>query len=192
MAWVGVFHDKPQEITGVKPEGDVSENFTWIEVEDIFTPYVNQDYIVDKSKNTVVPPSKEYFINQLKADLAAIRYNAQNYFIEYDEHKFLTNTTTSNTITAKILDAQLSENPDTFSVNYKSYTGYINLNFSKLKEIKQLITNHIQLCFDREGEITAVLDNMAKKEKSYSKILETFLKEVALGWPLPEKQEGHY
>lgn len=190
MAWVGVFYGKPQEIVGVKPDGDVSENFEWVEVEDVFTPYVNQDYVVEK--NTVVPPSKEYFISQLKSDLASIRYNAQNYYIDYKNNKFLTNSTTSSTIAEKILDAQISSSPEEYTINFKSFTGYITLNLEELKEVKQLIALHVQICFDREAEIVSILDNISKKEKSYAKIVELFLSEVTTGWPLPEKQKDHY
>jgi len=189
MVWVGVFNGAPQEVRDDKPEGETSENFEWVEADSCFTEYVNQDYIVENNK--VVPPSKEYLLDQLKADLATIRYIAQNFKVTYKDFEYLTNNDVSSALTEKIFDAQQSDKPEKYTVNFKSFTGYTTLNLEDLKAIKLLITTHIQICYDREMEILALFDKEFKKEKNLSKIIETYVAAVSEGWPLPNKVEGH-
>lgn len=186
--WVGLFHGKPQEVTPSVPEGDVGENYQWVEVTDAMSFYVNTDYILEKGK--VIPPSKEYFINQIKADLTENRRNYQNYYIKYENNEYWTDDNTHAVITNHIISAQLNENPDKYSVNFKSKTGNVLLKLKDLVKIKQLITEHVQTCFNREAEIIKEIDGKISKLKDYEAILKAYADEICNGWPVPDIKDA--
>jgi len=190
MSWVGFYNGKPQEIVHIQPEGETSENFEWLEVSNDLVPYVNSEYVAENGK--VIPPSKEYFISQLKADLASIRWNAQNYFVEYDGKQVRTDDATLAALTSKIMDVQLSDKKaKEFSWNFKGLSEFFTINYDDAVKIRELISGHQQKCFDRASEIEKVLDGQGKKAKILD-ILAVFLEEVSKGWPLPDKAEGTY
>lgn len=189
MVWVGVLNDRPQEVVWVLPEGVVSDGFNWVEVDEELAPFVNGDYIVEGNK--VVPPSKDYFITQLKHDLATTRYISQNYFVTYNGNEFSTNSATRSVIDSRILEGQL-QNTETYALNFKARNGNVIMSYTDLVNVKLLVAAHIQACFDREAEISELLDTKIGKLKSYTKMVSEFIKECSTGWPLPEKVEGHY
>lgn len=60
----------------------------------------------------------------------------------------------------------------TYICNWKTPTGFVQLNADALKAIGMAVRAHVQACFDREGVLVAAVDNTTYTEAMLN-----------LGWP---------
>lgn len=94
---------------------------------------------------------------QLLQVFAARRYQAEVSGITIDGLSVYTDRTTQNKLTAASNRAQRNAE---YTVNWKLTSGaFINLNATTIIAIGDTVGDHVQACYDREGELAAAVED---------------------------------
>ena len=92
---------------------------------------------------------------QKKAEIAAARYTREIAGTAVNGVQIDTGRDSQALITGAALAAMLDEN---YSLNWKTTSGFIHLTAPEIIAVAQAVRAHVQSCFDREGELVALVD----------------------------------
>lgn len=92
---------------------------------------------------------------QKKAAIAAARFAAETAGTVVNGVLIDTGRDSQALITGAALAAMLDEN---YSLNWKTASGFIHLSAPEIIAVAQAVRAHVQMCFDREGELVAQVD----------------------------------
>lgn len=109
---------------------------------------------------------------QKKAEIAAARYAVETAGATVNGVLIDTGRDSQALITGAALAAMLDEN---YSLNWKTENGFIHLTAPEIIAVAQAVRAHVQKCFDREGELVALVDAAETKED---------LDEIIISWPV--------
>ena len=90
-----------------------------------------------------------------RAEIAAARYEREIAGVEVNGILLDTGRDSQALITGAALAAMLDEN---YSLNWKTTSGFIHLTAPEIIAVAQAVRAHVQSCFDREGELVALVD----------------------------------
>ena len=102
-----------------------------------------------------VPMTLDDFKTQKKAEIAAMRYEAEIAGTVVNAVTIDTGRDSQALITGAAVAAMLD---DDYSLNWKTESGFIHLTAPEIIAVAQAVRAHVQLCFDREGELVAQVD----------------------------------
>ena len=108
---------------------------------------------------------------QKKAEIATARYARETAGTNVNGVTIDTGRDSQALITGAALAAMLDEN---YSLNWKTESGFIHLTAPEIIAVAQAVRAHVQACFDREGELVALVDAAETKED---------LDEIIISWP---------
>ena len=132
--------------------------------------------IVDYPDRYEVEALPEKTFDELKAqkkqDIAAARYEAETAGTTVNGITIDTGRDSQALITGAALAAMLDEN---YSLNWKTPSGFIHLIAPEIIAVAQAVRAHVQSCFDREGELVALVDAAETPED---------LDEIIISWPV--------
>lgn len=104
-------------------------------------------------------PTPVYTLDELKtqkkAEIAAARYNAETAGVAVNGVLIDTGRDSQALITGAALAAVIDSS---YSLNWKTESGFIHLTASEIIAVAQAVRAHVQSCFDREGELVALVD----------------------------------
>lgn len=104
-----------------------------------------------------LPP--EPTLDELKAQkkdaIAAARYGTETAGTTVNGITIDTGRDSQALITGAAVAAMLD---DDYSLNWKTAAGFIHLTSSEIIAVAQAVRVHVQTCFDREGELVALVD----------------------------------
>lgn len=103
---------------------------------------------------TIVPSFAELQTAK-RAEIAAARYEREIAGVEVNGILLDTGRDSQALITGAALAAMLDEN---YSLNWKTTSGFIHLTAPEIIAVAQAVRAHVQSCFDREGELVALVD----------------------------------
>lgn len=109
---------------------------------------------------------------QKKAEIAAARYEREIAGTTVNGITIDTGRDSQALITGAALAAMLNEN---YSLNWKTENGFIHLTAPEIIAVAQAVRAHVQACFDREGELVALVDAAQTAED---------LDEIIISWPV--------
>lgn len=92
---------------------------------------------------------------QKKAAIAAARYEAETAGTTVNGVLIDTGRDSQALITGAALAAVIDDN---YSLNWKTETGFVHLTAPEIIAVAQAVRAHVQGCFDREGELVALVD----------------------------------
>ena len=92
---------------------------------------------------------------QKKAAIAAARYEAETAGTTVNGVTIDTGRDSQALITGAALAAMLDSE---YSLNWKTTSGFIHLSAPEIIAVAQAVRAHVQTCFDREGELVALVD----------------------------------
>lgn len=92
---------------------------------------------------------------QKKAEIAAARYVAETAGTTVNGVLIDTGRDSQALITGAALAAVIDGE---YSLNWKTPTGFIHLTAPEIIAVAQAVRVHVQSCFDREGELVALVD----------------------------------
>lgn len=92
---------------------------------------------------------------QKKASVAAARYEREIAGVEVNGILIDTGRDSQALITGAALAAMLDAD---YSLNWKTTSGFIHLSAPEIIAVAQAVRAHVQACFDREGELVALVD----------------------------------
>lgn len=151
------------------PNGDhvvFDDSIPWVEVS---------EPVVRLSDNSLAFKSDPRFFadakTQKKAEIAAARYEREIAGVEVNGVLIDTGRDSQALITGAALAAMLDEN---YSLNWKTTAGFIHLSAPEIIAVAQAVRDHVQACFDREGELVALVDAAKTAED---------LDEIIISWP---------
>lgn len=102
-----------------------------------------------------VVPSLEELKAEKRAEIAAARYDAEIAGVSVNGVTIDTGRDSQALITGAALAAMLD---DDYSLNWKTEAGFIHLTAPEIIAVAQSVRAHVQRCFDREGELVALVD----------------------------------
>lgn len=100
-------------------------------------------------------PSLPELKAQKKAAIAAMRYEREIAGVEVNGILIDTGRDSQALITGAALAAMLD---DDYSLNWKTEAGFIHLTAPQIIAVAQAVRAHVQSCFDKEGELVALVD----------------------------------
>lgn len=100
-------------------------------------------------------PTLDELKAQKKAAIAAARFAAETAGTVVNGVLIDTGRDSQALITGAALAAMLDEN---YSLNWKTASGFIHLSAPEIIAVAQAVRAHVQMCFDREGELVAQVD----------------------------------
>lgn len=100
-------------------------------------------------------PTLEELKAQKKQDIAALRYEREIEGVDVNGVLIDTGRDSQALITGAALAAMLDKN---YSLNWKTTGGFIHLTAPEIIAVAQAVRAHVQACFDREGELVALVD----------------------------------
>lgn len=158
----------------MKPVSDWGEYFAiaeWCNSQPHATIVDRGDYyeVVDKTPPT---PTFDELKAQKRAEIAAARYEREIAGVTVNGIPIDTGRDSQALITGAALAAMLDEN---YSLNWKTENGFIHLTAPEIIAVAQAVRAHVQACFDREGELAALVDAAETKED---------LDEIIISWPV--------
>lgn len=103
---------------------------------------------------TVVPSLSDLKTDK-RAEIATARYEREIAGVEVNGVLIDTGRDSQALITGAALAAMLDEN---YSLNWKTTAGFIHLTAPEIIAVAQAVRAHVQACFDREGELAALVD----------------------------------
>lgn len=109
---------------------------------------------------------------QKKSEIASARYEAETAGTTVNGITIDTGRDSQALITGAALAAMLDE---AYSLNWKTVDGFIHLTAPEIIAVAQAVRAHVQNCFDREGELGALVDAAETKED---------LDEIIISWPV--------
>lgn len=152
------------------PEQRIAFGIT--EVADPVRPNVDERYYFINGSSAIIKNLDQ--IKQIKKnELAGHRYNIASAGVTLFGKVFPSDETSKiNYIGAFI---QASANPD-YTVNWKSRDGFINLNAAQVVQLVTAVSAHIQAAFDRESELSTIIDAETGPETLVAL-------DIKIGWP---------
>lgn len=100
-------------------------------------------------------PTLDELKAQKKAEIAAARYEVETAGTTVNRITIDTGRDSQALITGAAVAAMLDEN---YSLNWKTTSGFIHLTAPEIIAVAQAVRAHVQSCFDREGELVALVD----------------------------------
>ena len=100
-------------------------------------------------------PTLDELKAQKKAAIVAARYEREIAGVEVNGILIDTGRDSQALITGAALAAMLD---DDYSLNWKTTSGFIHLSAPEIIAVAQAVRAHVQKCFDREGELVALVD----------------------------------
>ena len=100
-------------------------------------------------------PTLDELKAQKKASIAAARYKVETAGTTVNGVLIDTGRDSQALITGAALAAMLD---DGYSLNWKTSAGFIHLTAPEIIAVAQAVRAHVQTCFDREGELVALVD----------------------------------
>lgn len=107
-------------------------------------------------------PTLDELKAQKKASIAAARYAAETAGTTVNGVMIDTGRDSQALITGAALAAMLDEG---YSLNWKTVDGFIHLSAPEIIAVAQAVREHVQTCFDREGELVAQVDAAQNAEE---------------------------
>ena len=101
------------------------------------------------------PPTLDELKTQKKAEIAAVRYNVEIGGVTVSGVKIDTDRDSQALITGAALAAVIDSS---YSLNWKTAQGFVHLTAPEIIAVAQAVRAHVQACFDREGELVALVD----------------------------------
>ena len=92
---------------------------------------------------------------QKKIEIASARYAAETAGTTVNGISIDTGRDSQALITGAALAAMLDSE---YSLNWKTTAGFIHLTAPEIIAVAQAVRTHVQACFDREGELVALVD----------------------------------
>lgn len=113
----------------------------------------------DRYEVEAIPTPPEPTLDELKAQkkaaIAAARYAAETAGTTVNGITIDTGRDSQALITGAALAAMLDSE---YSLNWKTEAGFIHLTAPEIIAVAQAVRAHVQTCFDREGELVALVD----------------------------------
>lgn len=113
-----------------------------------------------------IPAPPEPTFDELKAqkkqEIAAARYEAETAGTTINGITIDTGRDSQALITGAAVAAMLD---DDYSLNWKTTAGFIHLSAPEIIAVAQAVRAHVQSCFDREGELVALVDAAQTSEE---------------------------
>ena len=100
-------------------------------------------------------PTLDELKAQKKSAIAAARYAAETAGTTVNGVLIDTGRDSQALITGAALAAVID---NTYSLNWKTENGFIHLTAPEIIAVAQAVRAHVQSCFDREGEVVALVD----------------------------------
>lgn len=119
-----------------------------------------------------VVPSFEELKAEKRAEIAAARYEREIAGVTVNGVLIDTGRDSQALITGAAVAAMLNES---YSLNWKTTSGFIHLTAPEIIAVAQAVRAHVQACFDREGELVALVDAAETAED---------LDEIIISWPI--------
>ena len=123
-----------------------------------------------------LPTPPEPTLDELKAQkkvaIAAARYEAETAGTTVNGVQIDTGRDSQALITGAALAAVIDSS---YSLNWKTVEGFIHLSAPEIIAVAQAVRAHVQACFDREGELVALVDAAETAED---------LDEIIISWPV--------
>lgn len=121
-----------------------------------------ENWIYDYNSQTLVySPVDLNLLKQRKKDqVAAIRWEKERAGTSFNSLPIPTDEVTQTKILGAALAATIDSN---YTVKWKTPNGFIDLNATMILVLAQTIRTHIQLCFDKEAELTNMIDQATDK-----------------------------
>ena len=142
----------------------------WAEKPDGY--YTPEEWEALHPTPTPPEPTLDELKAQKKSAIAAARYEAETAGTTVNGITIDTGRDSQALITGAALAAMLDEN---YSLNWKTTAGFIHLTAPEIIAVAQSVRAHVQSCFDREGELVALVDAAETKED---------LDEIIISWPV--------
>lgn len=92
---------------------------------------------------------------QKKAEIASARYEREIAGVEVNGITIDTGRDSQALITGAALAAVIDSH---YSLNWKTAVGFIHLTAPEIIAVAQAVRTHVQSCFDKEGELVALVD----------------------------------
>lgn len=170
---VGIF---PSNYTGAIPAENIIE-VTQSVRNTICLGLKQGDMRYDEKSKTFEPmPQSTPTFSELKAqkkqEIAAARYEAETAGVTVNGVLIDTGRDSQALITGAALSAMLDGE---YSLNWKTPTGFVHLTSPEIIAVAQAVRAHVQACFDREGELVALVDAAQTAED---------LDEIIISWPV--------
>ena len=99
---------------------------------------------------------------QKKAEIAAARYEKETAGVEVNGVLVDTDRDSQSLITGAALAAVIDGE---YALNWKTESGFIHLTAPEIIAVAQAVRAHVQSCFDREGELVALVDAAQNAEE---------------------------
>lgn len=110
---------------------------------------------IDFSKMIVIDREKER-TNQIKSEIASRRYAEETRGINVSGFYLNTERDSQSLLTGAALAAYMDSN---YTCRWKTSEGFVELDASSLINISHVMRQHVQSCFDREGDLLAALED---------------------------------
>ena len=107
-------------------------------------------------------PTLDELKAQKKSAIAAARYNAEIAGTTVNDVLIDTGRGSQALITGAALAAVIDND---YSLNWKTTAGFIHLSAPEIIAVAQSVRAHVQACFDREGELVALVDAAKTSEE---------------------------
>lgn len=107
-------------------------------------------------------PTLDELKAQKKAEIAAARYAREIAGTTVNGITIDTGRDSQALITGAALAAVIDSD---YSLNWKTGSGFIHLTAPEIIAVAQAVRAHVQSCFDREGELAALVDAATTKEE---------------------------
>lgn len=131
---------------------------------------------LDRYEVEAIPAPPEPTLDELKvqkkAEIAAARYEAETAGTTINGVLIDTGRDSQALITGAALAAVID---GSYSLNWKTDAGFIHLTAPEIIAVAQAVRAHVQACFDREGELVALVDAAETPED---------LDEIIISWPV--------
>lgn len=106
-------------------------------------------------------PTLDELKAQKKAEIATARFAAETAGTTVNGVLIDTGRDSQALITGAAVAAMLDEN---YSLNWKTENGFIHLKAPEIIAVAQAVRDHVQECFDKEGELVALINAATTKE----------------------------
>lgn len=182
--WYKTYEDRVVEIIHNDPE-TMPDPETWSEVPEIYRDYITTDYVID-SEGAVVPPSLDYFEQQLFTKLAAVRWEHQSQPVSILGNKYSPKPEDMGIMKDTIdlgedyesqpsnRDAVLKDGADpvypVFATNWKAVNGFVLVNLETLRSVARVLASHVQACFANESRIVQNIKAAETAEQKYEEL----------------------
>ena len=117
-------------------------------------------------------PTIDELKTQKKAAIAAARYEREIAGVTVNGVLIDTGRDSQALITGAALAAVIDSG---YSLNWKTTAGFIHLSAPEIISVAQAVRAHVQSCFDREGELVALVDAAQSAED---------LDSIVITWPV--------